>query len=344
MRMQRVRRAAKNPQMAKFHIQNEMIPSVYRKPATYGYSNFKWGQNIFDRDWDVLILLDTCRVDALKEVEDEYDFLTNIHEISSVGGSTLEWTANTFTQERKSIIKDTAYLTPNGWAKKMIEDRELERKRDDHPGLRRIRKFGNTDLAYAGDFGLLEHIWKYVPENKDKVGAKALRKILDDKFNQGRAPPRFLTDRGVAVAREHDFDRLILHYIQPHAPYVGKAIEEVRPLEEHEKNPFRYLHNTGHRDLVWQSYLNELRRALDEIQIVLQNIDADTVAISADHGEAFGEYGIYGHHTGTIHPKIRTVPWVETTAADENTFEPEIEPQDSRELSVDQTLSALGYK
>jgi hypothetical protein len=29
------------------------------------------GTNVFDRDWDVLILLDTCRVDALREVKSE---------------------------------------------------------------------------------------------------------------------------------------------------------------------------------------------------------------------------------------------------------------------------------
>jgi hypothetical protein len=289
-------------------------------------------------------LLDTCRVDALKEVEEEYDFLTKINSISSVGGSTLEWTANTFTPNRRDVINSTAYLTPNGWAKKLIGDRELERKGNDQPGLRRLRQFGNNNLVHTEDFGLLEHIWQYVPENKDAVGVKELREILDDKFNQGRAPPRFLTDRGIAVAREQDFDRLILHYIQPHAPYLGKAIKEGRALKDHEKDPFTYLHDTGERDLVWHSYLYELRRVLDEIEIVLNNIDADTVAISADHGEAFGEYGIYGHHTGSIHPKIRTVPWVETTATDIGTFDPEIEPRSTREVSVDKTLSALGYK
>jgi hypothetical protein len=30
---------------------------------------------VYDLEWDTLIILDTCRVDALRTVADEYDFL-----------------------------------------------------------------------------------------------------------------------------------------------------------------------------------------------------------------------------------------------------------------------------
>ncbi|MFB6225192.1 MAG: hypothetical protein ABEI13_01925, partial [Candidatus Paceibacteria bacterium] len=35
------------------------------------------GINVLDLEWDTLILLDTCRVDALREVAPEYDFLND---------------------------------------------------------------------------------------------------------------------------------------------------------------------------------------------------------------------------------------------------------------------------
>lgn len=57
-----------------------MIRPLLRK-AYSGYcevgagvsSRFPFGTNVYEKDWDVLVLLDTCRVDALAEVSGEYD-------------------------------------------------------------------------------------------------------------------------------------------------------------------------------------------------------------------------------------------------------------------------------
>lgn len=101
-------------------------------------------------------------------------------------------------------------------------------------------------------------------------------------------------------------------------------------------------------ETVWNSYLADLRYVLDDVELLLKNLDADTVIISADHGEAFSEYGVHGHEIGSFHPKVRTIPWVETSAVDEETYLPTIEaPETESELSTDEVeeqLSALGYK
>lgn len=47
---------------------------------------------------------------------------------------------------------------------------------------------------------------------------------------------------------------------------------------------------------------------------LLESIDADKVVITADHGEAFGEYNIHRHPLGIPIPELRRVPWVETSA------------------------------
>ncbi|PSP48877.1 hypothetical protein BRC67_12005, partial [Halobacteriales archaeon QH_3_68_24] len=44
-----------------------------------------------------------------------------------------------------------------------------------------------------------------------------------------------------------------------------------------------------------EAYLDNLRIVLDEVAVLLENIDADTVAITTDHGEAFGERNFYRH-------------------------------------------------
>jgi len=86
-----------------------------------------------------------------------------------------------------------------------------------------------------------------------------------------------------------------------------------------------------------------LQWVLDDVKLLLENIDAKRVVISADHGEAFGEFGVYRHHAGSLHPKIRWVPWVETTANDNGTYEPGFDSDKADTRSVDEALKALGY-
>jgi hypothetical protein len=101
-------------------------------------------------------------------------------------------------------------------------------------------------------------------------------------------------------------------------------------------------------EAAWEAYLDELRYVLDDVELLLENYDANRVVITADHGEAFGEYGIFGHPIGSLHPKVRTVPWAVTSATDTRTYEPNTAPPSTREEATSQnaeeTLEALGYK
>jgi hypothetical protein len=202
------------------------------------------------------------------------------------------------------------------------------------PQIRRMNRYDNWDIVPAADIGRLEHVWKYEP-----AGERG-----DLGHIEGHSPPRYVTDRGIAVGREDEFDRLVLHYNQPHSPYMANAITEDRDLYQYEKHPWKYIQETGDRGTVWEAYLDELRYVLDDVEMLLDNVDADDVVISADHGEAFGEYGVYGHHAGSVLPQVRFVPWTHTSGSDAGTYTPEFEPVAGRERSVDELLDALGYK
>lgn len=54
------------------------------------------GVNVFEADWGVLIVLDTCRPEWLRSVSTVYDFLDEIDTVRSVGGRTAEWVSRTF--------------------------------------------------------------------------------------------------------------------------------------------------------------------------------------------------------------------------------------------------------
>jgi hypothetical protein len=77
--------------------------------------------------------------------------------------------------------------------------------------------------------------------------------------------------------------------------------------------------------------------------VFLDNADAETVLITADHGNALGEWGLYGHAGGMPTSAMRDVPLVETTASDSGTYEPEVEPETTSEESLKEKLRDLGY-
>ncbi|WP_237561141.1 alkaline phosphatase family protein [Halococcus sediminicola] len=306
---------------------------VTRRAGIQASSRGYLGTHVLTREWDVLVLLDTCRVDALRAVADEYSFLGDGDRICSVGASSAEWIGATFDREWADELRNTAYLACNGYADFILEAGGSP-EQFIGPAPPDYFQQGNWNFARASDLGRLEHIWQYEREEEEsRLG-----------HDEGHTPPRYVTDRTIAVGRESDFDRLIVHYSQPHSPYVSNALEEERELHEYERTPFEYLESGGERKRVLKAYLDDLRYVLDDVEILLSNIDAEDVVISADHGEAFGEHGVYGHPIGSLHPAIRYVPWTKTTGTDSGTYTPQFEPTEAAERDVDETLRALGYR
>jgi hypothetical protein len=267
-------------------------------------SRYPPGTNVYEREWDALLILDTCRVDALREVAPEYDFLTEVESIRSVGTSSAEWIAQTFTREHIEEVRNTALVTANAYTQRVIEERRFP---DDDRGV----SFPDWKTVRATDFQYLDQPWRYAEDS-----------------GLSHIPlPRPITERAVAAGRDRHSDRLVVHYNQPHYPFMARARAENREyLYDYEKDPFSYIQAGGDRAVVWETYLDELRWVLDEVEILLENLDADRVVISADHGEAFGEWGVYRHAYGLPHPKIARVPWAVTSATDEHTFEPTLVP------------------
>ncbi|WP_435178040.1 sulfatase-like hydrolase/transferase [Halorussus sp. AFM4] len=270
------------------------------------------GTPIYEREWDVLVLLDTCRVDALKSVRDEYGFLPDtIPSFTSLGSTSWEWMHDNFTEEYRDEISRTAYVTANP----------------------HTRRFGDEFSIPPNAFELLDEVWKYE---------------WDDEFSGN--PPRPVTDRAIDVMRERDPDWLIVHYMQPHAPYP--ALDEYAPesarLLKGDDGAVWDLLQSGDLTVTdaWQAYLDNLRWVLDDVELLRSNVDADTFVVSSDHGEAFGEWGLYGHYRHVPLSVLKTVPWVELSATDSGEYEPYVEPQEVHvtDDEVEQRLSALGYR
>ncbi|WP_408958235.1 hypothetical protein [Natrinema sp. 74] len=281
-------------------------------------------QHFLESDWDYCLVLDACRYDVFSEVYDEYLDGT-LEKRRSVGSSTPEWAYRTFTEEH-----DIAYFSGNPF----INDLGIP--------LNELKWGASCDYEWSASNHISNvfDVWK---------------SGWDDDL--GTVPPDSL---GEAFREHRDAveaaDRTVLHYMQPHAPYLargkGQKLKQIqkgiRKQEEAEKDgdggggalsslgdairpkvenklegselaqkaglwleldPADLVKN-GTRDAAMALYEENLRIALESVADVVAELDGDVI-VTADHGEAFGEEGVWEHHIETYIPALMEVPWLE---------------------------------
>jgi len=302
-----------------------LMHAVYTAYLGFWYtvtSRWPTGTHVYDEEWDLLVILDACRVDVLESVAEEYEFIESVDSRWSIGSHSHEWLTKTFSKRYDDEIRDTAYVSGNGHTQETFVDHE-------YPPDETV-PFCRPDWDPVDDdgFGRLDMLWETA--HRDEFGV----------------PPRAITDRTVEIARNDDYDRLIAHYMQPHIPYIADALNDDRPPTELESKGWKLLESgDADREEVWTAYEATLRLVLNEVELLLENVDAERVVVTADHGNAFGEYAVYGHPEGFLLPCIKKVPWVETAGSDEETFVSTGEYADGHggTTDIEDHLADLGY-
>lgn len=262
------------------------------------------GTNIYEDDWDVLVLVDACRVDALRHVAGEYNWFDDVDSRRSVAGRSDDWMDRTFTKAHADEVASTIYVTGNPFAEEHVDD----------------DAFAEVVHCYRSDW--------------------------DDELDA--MPARPITDATVDLARERnpgDY-RFVVHYMQPHFPSIPAARGDISVGSFGRGGIWNRWSMVRSGKLsrfeVFEAYLENLRYVLEEVDLLLSNLDADTVIVSSDHGTALGEGGVFGH-SGLPFQSVRQVPWVVTTASDEGSYEPESR-QAGVSKDIEDQLSALGYQ
>ena len=112
--------------------------------------------------------------------------------------------------------------------------------------------------------------------------------------------------------------KLILHYIQPHHPFIGK-----KPIRATGYTAWK----TGHaaatdtvwdlfakeaitRQQAWEAYLSNLELVMEYVKktVELPQFKDKKVMVTADHGNLFGEYGKCCHPAGYEYEELIKVP------------------------------------
>jgi hypothetical protein len=282
-------------------------------------------ENVFTKEWDLLIVLDGCQVALLEEVTEEYQFLPEtIPTRVSVGAGTSEWLEKTFTDVHDKEIEQTAYITANPHSSRVLGPERNEVYPDRGDSSDRI-----ADL-------------------------ETFRPLWEAKWDAdlGTVPARAVTNSVINYARSEQSGRVIAHYMQPHFPSVPDPLIGKIGTDGVWEDDNVWTH-VRRGDIPVEraktSYVENLRYVLDDVAVLLNNADAETAIITADHGNSFGNWGCVGHgHPGLS--CVRKVPWVRTSADDSAEYQPDTGEHkiDSRTAerenpSVEDKLQSLGY-
>ncbi|MDZ7746000.1 MAG: hypothetical protein U5K28_05625 [Halobacteriales archaeon] len=165
----------------------------------------------------------------------------------------------------------------------------------------------------------------------------------------GTVPPETMLNESLRTYRNTDADRYIFHFLQPHAPFVncpGRYGHD-GTIGGTQRVWKGLRHGEFDKESVWQDYRENLRIGLSAVETLVENVDGDVV-ITADHGNAIGESGLYGHPEYVPHPSIKRVPWATATGGGEMTYtvrpREEITGATESRVGLEEQLSHLGYR
>ena len=176
----------------------------------------------------------------------------------------------------------------------------------------------------------------------------------------GTVHPEDVVEATTEVHEKYPNKRLILHFMQPHRPYLGPTAEELR----NRVNLIGYR-NQGDGLQIWgavkegkvsidevrSAYAESLDIVLDVIQEFHQDINGKSV-ITSDHGEMLGERvfpftsRVWGHSEEFSTPTLREVPWLEMNVDTRRkvvSSAPVNDKESLNEEAVEKRLEALGY-
>ena len=87
-KLSQIKKGIRNPKKACQYMLSSMHP-IHPLENLYLFftSRYPIGTHVFELEWDILVILDTCRVDAMRAVSQDYDFISNVNKIWSLGGT-----------------------------------------------------------------------------------------------------------------------------------------------------------------------------------------------------------------------------------------------------------------
>ncbi|WP_049898132.1 alkaline phosphatase family protein [Halococcus agarilyticus] len=136
----------------------------------------------------------------------------------------------------------------------------------------------------------------------------------------GTVLPETVTEYATRTAQEYPDKRLVVHYMQPHYPFIDSGTDFDKghltgARRESLWSQLLYGALDADQADVWRIYEANLERALPHVEELMDALDGKTV-VTADHGNMVGERAFpipmreWGHPRGVYTDELITVPWL----------------------------------
>lgn len=135
----------------------------------------------------------------------------------------------------------------------------------------------------------------------------------DDDYSTVR--PETVADAAERAAERYPDKRIVVHFLQPHYPYLGPT-----GREHFDNDSLDFFNRVLNGDvdvddeILRRAYRENLEAVVPSVERLLEALRGKTV-VSADHGEMFGERAFplpmqeYGHPSGIHTEELTKVPW-----------------------------------
>lgn len=269
------------------------------------------GVDIFQEEWDTLVIFDACRYDMFVQ---QNSLPGRLEHRTSRGSHTSEFLRGNF---HGRSFYDTVYTTASP---------QLENRRDEINVI----------------FHAVNNIW-----NTDRWDPE-----------EGTVHPEEMTDAAIEAHAKFPNKRHIIHYMQPHYPFIGADFNYNTRNFREDTSEGRDIWGELFRgeleistEKIWSAYRRNLDIAFEAVQILLKEISGKIV-ITSDHGNIIGERASpipireWGHPPRLYISKLAMVPWLVLKSENRRRIkeEPSIESEESIDAkSIEDRLNNLGY-
>jgi len=129
-------------------------------------------------------------------------------------------------------------------------------------------------------------------------------------------PPQNVVFQVSEHLSKHLSKKSIIHFIQPHAPYIGKTKLVIPGLkaDEHLRVGVdiaiinKVKSGEIKLEILRRAYMDNIKLALKYVALLNEFLEG-VIIITSDHGEFLGERGMFLHPCGNNSKEVREIPW-----------------------------------
>ncbi|WP_155118189.1 hypothetical protein [Halorubrum sp. T3] len=174
--------------------------------------------------------------------------------------------------------------------------------------------------------------------------------------------PEAVTEAALDAREQFPNKRLIVHYMQPHYPFVGHSELNYADYEFEDVGLDSAKESQGSvgsvwtalergmvdKESVWEGYKDNLRVVIPEVKKLISKIDDDLI-ITSDHGNSLGERSwpiplrTYGHPDNLRLSSLIDVPLIQIDGVSRNIKDDGTNPVNHDSEKLRDRLADLGY-